>query len=384
MPRALASAPAGARTRGPGPPSPAPSRGRGRARSGSSRRPGSPALTSSTWRETSGSAVSATSHSVGRQRAEPLGPQPHLLRRLLGGDVAGNGGRRAASAARAWSSSVDLPMPGSPPSSVTEPGHQPAAEHPVELADAGRTAAADRGASTSAIGRADSVAVRPRRTTRGRLLELLDQGVPRPARRAPARPLRRGAAALAAPEGPSSLWPWRQWTYEGCDSQRSWTRQLVRQLRRRVPSAAASSVARCRPAGPPSQQPEQQDQHERQRQQRRRRRSRPARRSAARCRSPPASAAPHRTGPATPHRPSRVVGALDVTSPGRRTSTRNVDQPARAARRAAPRARRRHGRAARRRARRRAPRRRTPRARSLKSTVPVEAPLGPGEGRCRD
>ena len=31
--------------------------------------------------------------------------------------------------------SVDLPMPGEPPSSTSEPGHEPAAEHAVELAD---------------------------------------------------------------------------------------------------------------------------------------------------------------------------------------------------------------------------------------------------------
>ena len=31
--------------------------------------------------------------------------------------------------------SVDLPMPGEPPSSTSEPGHEAAAEDPVELAD---------------------------------------------------------------------------------------------------------------------------------------------------------------------------------------------------------------------------------------------------------
>ena len=34
--------------------------------------------------------------------------------------------------------SVDLPMPGEPPSSTSEPGHEPAAEHAVQLADAGQ------------------------------------------------------------------------------------------------------------------------------------------------------------------------------------------------------------------------------------------------------
>ena len=43
--------------------------------------------------------------------------------------------------AAACSSSVDLPMPGSPPSSTIEPGHDAAAEHAIELTDAGRDAA---------------------------------------------------------------------------------------------------------------------------------------------------------------------------------------------------------------------------------------------------
>ena len=49
--------------------------------------------------------------------------------------------QRAPAAARRpsdWSSSVLLPMPGSPPSRVHRPGDEPAAEHPVELVDAGR------------------------------------------------------------------------------------------------------------------------------------------------------------------------------------------------------------------------------------------------------
>ena len=45
---------------------------------------------------------------------------------------------RAAFAATS-SSSVDLPTPGSPASSTTAPGHEAAAQHPVQLADAGRS-----------------------------------------------------------------------------------------------------------------------------------------------------------------------------------------------------------------------------------------------------
>ncbi len=33
---------------------------------------------------------------------------------------------------------MDLPTPGSPPRTVTEPGDKPAAENPVELANSGR------------------------------------------------------------------------------------------------------------------------------------------------------------------------------------------------------------------------------------------------------
>ena len=41
--------------------------------------------------------------------------------------------------------SVDLPMPGEPPSSTSEPGHEAAAEDHVELADAGASGAARAG-----------------------------------------------------------------------------------------------------------------------------------------------------------------------------------------------------------------------------------------------
>ena len=51
-------------------------------------------------------------------------------------------------------SRVDLPTPGSPPTSTSEPGHQPAAEHAVELATpVGRRSASAAGTSDSATGR---------------------------------------------------------------------------------------------------------------------------------------------------------------------------------------------------------------------------------------
>ena len=55
-------------------------------------------------------------------------------------------------------------MPGSPPTSVTEPGDEAAAEHPVELGDSVGSCAAPA-VSTSAIG-IGAVASAPRRTAR--------------------------------------------------------------------------------------------------------------------------------------------------------------------------------------------------------------------------
>ena len=58
-----------------------------------------------------------------RRHPEPRGAQPDLVDRLLAADV-GDLARRA-SAAAAWSTSVDLPMPGSPPIRTAEPCDQP-------------------------------------------------------------------------------------------------------------------------------------------------------------------------------------------------------------------------------------------------------------------
>jgi hypothetical protein len=65
------------------------------------------------------------------QRAEALGAQADLLARLLGADVQHRpvGGQ----AGQDPEQQVDLPMPGSPASSTTEPGTRPAAEDAVEL-----------------------------------------------------------------------------------------------------------------------------------------------------------------------------------------------------------------------------------------------------------
>ena len=74
------------------------------------------------------------------EQAEPRRPQPDLRGRLLARRVehpaAGRGRRRAASPSATWSSSVDLPMPGSPPTSTSDPGTRPTAQHAVEFAEA--------------------------------------------------------------------------------------------------------------------------------------------------------------------------------------------------------------------------------------------------------
>jgi hypothetical protein len=67
-------------------------------------------------------------------------PRAHgdLLARFLAADVEHIA--RRTKAASACSSSVLLPIPGSPPISTTPPADQPAAERAIELADAGRQA----------------------------------------------------------------------------------------------------------------------------------------------------------------------------------------------------------------------------------------------------
>ena len=68
--------------------------------------------------------------------AGAVGAQPDLGGGLLAGDVErARAGTRAVWAATS-SSSVLLPTPGSPASRIAAPGHQPAAEHPVELGHA--------------------------------------------------------------------------------------------------------------------------------------------------------------------------------------------------------------------------------------------------------
>ena len=88
--------------------------------------------------------------------ADPLGPQPHLGRRLLAGDDQAAARRPSAILAAALSSSVDLPTPGSPASSTTEPGTSPPPRtRSSSGSPVGRWRAASAG--TLAIGRAGAL-----------------------------------------------------------------------------------------------------------------------------------------------------------------------------------------------------------------------------------
>ena len=99
--------------------------------------------------------------------------------------------------------SVDLPMPGSPPSSTSEPGHEAAAEHAVELADADRACASLSASSTLAerrrrVARQRVAAARAAHGGASAADERLDQRVPVAARAALALPAQARRAARAA------------------------------------------------------------------------------------------------------------------------------------------------------------------------------------------
>ena len=127
---------------------------------------------------------------------QALGAQRDLLGRFLAGDVQRALGA-APIAAIACSSSVDLPMPGSPPSRTTPPGTQPAAQHAIELFDARGRARIVHAASTLAESthRARRAGERLE-ARRGGRRDRLDQRVPGAAVRALALPLAALPAAL--------------------------------------------------------------------------------------------------------------------------------------------------------------------------------------------
>ena len=72
--------------------------------------------------------VALASCTGGVGQAEPRGAQPHLVDRLLAADIDAPRGPGRQRRRRACSSSVDLPMPGSPPIRIAEParGRRPA------------------------------------------------------------------------------------------------------------------------------------------------------------------------------------------------------------------------------------------------------------------
>ena len=86
--------------------------------------------------------------------AQPLRAQRDLLDRFLAGHVQ-RAMRGAERRADACSSSVDLPMPGSPPSSTTPPGDEAAAQHAIELLEPGGDRARSPAPSTRASGVTD-------------------------------------------------------------------------------------------------------------------------------------------------------------------------------------------------------------------------------------
>ena len=123
----------------------------------------SPGPSSSSAARMPGSCVSDSSHSPLSERAQAAGPVAHLRRALLGRHVepAAAAAARAAATCRAR---VDLPMPGSPPMSVTEPGTSPP---PSTRSSSGTPVGIGKpaSASTSVMGRA-TAAGRPCPLTR--------------------------------------------------------------------------------------------------------------------------------------------------------------------------------------------------------------------------
>ena len=105
--------------------------------------------------------VSAASSTGASARPSRSALQPDLGRRLLARNV-GDAGAAARQARRSiWISSVDLPMPGSPPSRIDRAAHEATPGDAVEFADAGDQARCVVGARRSGISRAKTLP-RPR------------------------------------------------------------------------------------------------------------------------------------------------------------------------------------------------------------------------------
>ena len=148
---------------------------------------------------------------IGLEDAEALGPQPHLLGRFLSGDEQA-ARPRAGQLPQHLHHQGGLSDAGLPGDQGDRAGDEAAGEHPVELVQPRRPAAPGH-----ALDARDGLGARrgsgpqpptepragPWHRQQGRPAELLDQGVPRAARRATARPAGRlGAALAAAVDGP--------------------------------------------------------------------------------------------------------------------------------------------------------------------------------------
>ncbi len=200
-------------------------------------------------RAIAGSDVSATTSSEGASA-----PSRPARSRTCSTDssahTAGSAVPAAAMRPIAWSSSVLLPMPGSPPSSVTEPGDEAAAEDAVELA------APRWGGRPRRSGRPRPAASRRRRsrsTRRGRRRTVLHQARPRAALGAAAQPLRRLGVALACSGRPGAAFDFGRTPVRdmagtlsaGCDH--TWGTVAIRTIRPSLgPPEVATPLGRVR------------------------------------------------------------------------------------------------------------------------------------------
>ncbi len=136
------------------------------------------------------SAASAT----GAREAQTIRAQAHLVGGFFAGDVDDALARLSASSAPACNSTVDLPMPGSPPTRSAEPGTSPppvtrsSSAMPVEMRGGG-SPKPSRSMRARSRGRARRPM--PQGCPGAALRGFLDDGVPLTARFAPARPFGR-------------------------------------------------------------------------------------------------------------------------------------------------------------------------------------------------
>ena len=146
-------------------------------------------------------------------RAEPLGPRPGPGGATPRPTRRARAHRPRATAARTWVSSVDLPMPGSPPSSVTDPGTRPPpSTRSSSATPVGRAPAAS--GSTAAIGVGRSVR---RRTARRRPRSTSSaRRPPRRAHRAAPHPRRAPSPRTRCTGGPSVASPSPPIMQKGC------------------------------------------------------------------------------------------------------------------------------------------------------------------------